>query len=159
MNMRAIDHVDQKVQILTVPSQRFCAISHCSWIIMVIVRFSRLKAALFLDFAHVSGFAEVRSEIDAVPVQLSICEAVIEALLNDQLGLVIRCSMQMPGPKNNFSPHLRSRIMIVTLVTWPTVHKRPREGTDHRERGTQDPGHALSTPPLSLSRYGPSIYR
>ncbi len=114
---------------------------------MVIVSFSQLKAALFLDFAHVSGFAEVRSEIDAVPVQLSICQAVIEALLNDQLGLVIRCSMQMPGPKNNFSPHLRSRIMIVTLVTWPTVHKRPREGTHHGPRTQGMP----SPPPLSLS--------
>jgi hypothetical protein len=65
--------------------------------------------------------------------------------------------MQMPGPKNNFSPHLRSRIMIVTLVTWPTVHKRPREGTHHGPRTQGMP----SPPPLSLSlsRYGPSIYR
>ena len=94
---------------------------------------------------------EVRREIDAVAVQLSICQAVIEALLKIQLGLVIRCSMQMPGPKNNFSPHLRSRIIIVTLVTWPTVHKRPREGTHHRERGTRGPGPALPSPSLSLS--------
>ncbi len=32
--------------------ERFCAISHCSSIIMVIVRFSRRRGAFFLDFAE-----------------------------------------------------------------------------------------------------------
>jgi hypothetical protein len=48
-------------------------------------------------FTIFSGFAEVCREINTLSVQLSSCQPVIEALLNDQLCLVTSGSMQMRG--------------------------------------------------------------